>query len=32
VKTPIGLFDTDTTPNDLKQVNDKIKEFYAWPA
>jgi predicted ATPase len=29
VKTPIGLFDTDTTPNDLKQVNDKIKEFYA---
>jgi Cdc6-like AAA superfamily ATPase len=29
VKTPPGLFDTDTTPNDLKQVNRKIEEFYA---
>lgn len=28
VKTPIGLFDTDEIENDLKLVNDKIREYY----
>ena len=28
VKSPIGMFDTPTTPNDLKEVSKKVKEFY----
>ena len=28
VKTPIGLFDTDEMENDLKLVDDKIREYY----
>jgi hypothetical protein len=28
VKTPIGLFDTDQMENDLKLVDDKIREYY----
>ena len=28
IKTPIGMFTTDTVPNDLKAVNKAIKEFY----
>lgn len=28
VKTPFGMFETDTIPNDLKLVNKAIKEFY----
>jgi len=28
VKTPLGMFDTATIPNDLKIVDNKIKEFY----
>jgi hypothetical protein len=27
-KTPIGMFDTPTVPNDLKAINDIIREFY----
>ena len=28
VKTPMGMFDTDTIPNDLKVLDEAIKEFY----
>lgn len=28
VKSPIDMFDTDTIPNDLKLVNDKINAYY----
>ena len=28
VKTPIGMFDTDEMENDLKLVDEKIKEYY----
>lgn len=28
IKTPMGMFQTDTTPNDLKQLDSVIKEFY----
>lgn len=28
VKTPLEMFDTDTIPNDLKNVNDKINKYY----
>lgn len=28
VKTPLGMFDTPTIPNDLKIVDDAIREFY----
>lgn len=28
VKTPLGMFDTPTVPNDLAVINKKIKEFY----
>lgn len=28
VKTPLGMFDGDTVPNDLKIVDSKIREFY----
>lgn len=27
-KTPIGMFETDEIPNDLKMVDDKIREYY----
>lgn len=29
VKTPIGMFDTDTIPNDLLELDKAIKAFYA---
>lgn len=29
VKTPLGMFDTPTIPNDLKLVDDAIRKFYA---
>jgi len=29
VKTPMGMFTTDTTPNDLKLLDNTIQEFYA---
>lgn len=29
VKTPINMFKTDTIPNDLKMLDDAIKEFYS---
>jgi len=29
IKTPMGMFDTDTIPNDLKVLDSKIKEFYS---
>lgn len=29
VKTPIGMFDTDTIPNDLKVVDKAIRDYYA---
>ena len=29
IKTPMGMFDTPTIPNDLKVLDDKIKVFYA---
>lgn len=29
IKTPIGMFDTETIPNDLKELDKKIKAFYA---
>lgn len=28
VKTPMGMFDTPTTPNDLKEVDKVIREYY----
>lgn len=28
IKTPIGMFDTPTVPNDLKMVNETIKAYY----
>lgn len=28
IKTPLGMFDTDTTPNDLKELDKSIKAFY----
>jgi hypothetical protein len=28
VKTPLGMFDTDTIPNDIKLVNEAIKKYY----
>ena len=28
VKTPLGMFDTETIPNDLKMLDEAIKEFY----
>ena len=28
IKTPIGMFSTDTVPNDLKAVNETIKNYY----
>jgi hypothetical protein len=28
VKTPMGMFDTDTIPNDLKMLDQAIVEFY----
>lgn len=28
VKTPLGMFETDTVPNDLKLVDKTIREFY----
>ncbi len=28
VKTPMDMFDTDTVPNDLKMVNNKINQYY----
>ena len=28
VKTPIGMFETDTIDNDLKAVDERIREFY----
>lgn len=28
VKSPLGMFETDTIPNDLKVINKKIKEFH----
>lgn len=28
IKTPLGMFDTPTVPNDLKVVNDTITNFY----
>lgn len=30
-KTPMGLFETDTVPNDLKEVDRKIRVFYDLP-
>ena len=32
IKTPMGMFDTDTIPNDLKLLDDAIVAFYAPPA
>lgn len=29
IKTPMGMFETDTIPNDLKVLDEKIKAFYA---
>jgi hypothetical protein len=29
IKTPIGMFDTPTVPNDLKAVDETIKAYYA---
>ena len=29
IKTPMGMFETDTIPNDLRVLDDKIKAFYA---
>lgn len=29
IKTPMGMFDTETIPNDLKELDKKIKAFYA---
>lgn len=29
IKTPMGMFDTDTIENDLKLLDEKIKAFYA---
>lgn len=29
IKTPMGMFDTDTIPNDLKVLDEKIKAFYS---
>jgi hypothetical protein len=29
IKTPMGMFDTPTIPNDLKELDEKIKAFYA---
>jgi hypothetical protein len=29
IKTPMGMFDTDTIPNDLRVLDEKIKAFYA---
>lgn len=29
IKTPMGMFDTETVPNDLKVLDAKIKEFYS---
>lgn len=29
IKTPLGMFDTPTIPNDLKLVDDAIRKFYA---
>lgn len=29
IKTPIGMFDTPTVPNDLKEVDKTIKAYYA---
>jgi len=28
VKAPMGMFDTETVPNDLKEVNNKINAYY----
>jgi predicted ATPase len=28
IKTPMGMFDTETVPNDLKVLDEKIKAFY----
>ena len=28
VKSPVGMFDSDLIPNDLKMVDDKIREYY----
>lgn len=28
VKSPVGMFDTDLIPNDLKMVDQKIREYY----
>lgn len=28
IKTPLGMMDTETLPNDLKELDHKIKEFY----
>lgn len=28
IKTPLGMFDTETVPNDLKVVNDAIVDYY----
>lgn len=27
-KTPVGMFETDEVPNDLKEIDKKIREFY----
>lgn len=32
IKTPMGMFETDTIPNDLKLLDKAIVEFYAPPA
>lgn len=32
VKVPMGMFDTPTVPNDLKEVDTAIRKFYAPPA
>ena len=29
IKTPMGMFDTETVENDLKVLDEKIKAFYA---
>lgn len=29
VKTPLGMFDSETVPNDLRQVDTAIRKFYA---
>ena len=32
VKTPMGMFETDTIPNDLKIVDEAIRKYYGAPA